>query len=157
MNIGVYIMFKCSHRSNDLEFALDILSLTIEGVRACLGVEFIDDVESLLKIASHHIHPRINDENVYDFDAVSFEKLNSKFEHCCSSLFVYRVLYLYKTQKHDEILILLGSTKHEPIQFTDDQCESLSRVCLNVSLGMFNRQKFEECIIWLKFSHSLGK
>lgn len=150
-------MFKCRRRIRDLEFGIDIMSLTLAALRACLEVEYLDDAESLLKIASQHICPRINDESVYDFDAVSLEKLGAKFELCRSSLFVYRVLYFYKVKKFDDILTLLTSTKHDPIQFTVDQSESLSRICLNVSHGLLTRQDYESAIIWLKFSHSFGK
>ena len=157
MNIGTYIMFKNRRRRSDLEFAVNMLSLALSVVRACIEDGLIEESERLLKLAFCSIRTRMNDETVYDFDATPSEKLHLKFKSCCSSLFVYRVLSHYRQEQYNEILAMLGSTKQEPIEFDIDQSDSLSRVCFNIALGMFNRREFESAIIWLKFSHSFGK
>ncbi|EFX70324.1 hypothetical protein DAPPUDRAFT_328210 [Daphnia pulex] len=157
VNIGTYIMFKSKRRSNDLKFAMDILSLALGTVRVCFQDELIEEADRLLKLASQSICPRMNDETVYDFTAPRIEELEETFDSCRSSLFVYRVLGFYRKNQYNDILGLLGSTKQEPVKFEMDQSNSLSRVCFNVAHGMFYREDFEEAIIWLKFAHSFGQ
>ncbi len=150
-------MFKNRRRRSDLEFAVNILSMALGAVRACIQDGLIEESERLLNLASCTIRPRMDDETVYDFDATPSEKLHLKFKSCCSSLFVYRVLSHYKQEQYGEILAMLGSTKQEPMEFDIDQSDSLSRICFNIALGMFNRREFQSAVIWLKFAHSFGK
>ncbi|KAI9558982.1 hypothetical protein GHT06_015771 [Daphnia sinensis] len=158
VNIGTYIMFKSDRRFSDLEFAVNILSLTLGTVRACLQDELIEEAVRLLKLASQSIRPRMNDETVYDFDATPTLELAEKFELCCSSLFVYHVLALYRQNQYNEMLMLLGSIKEQnSVKFGIDQTAALSRICFGVGHGMFYRGEFEGAIVWLKFAHSFGK
>lgn len=157
VNFGTYIMLKTRRRCSDLDFAVNLLSLTLEGARSCLQDGLIEEADILLKLASNSIRPRMNDDTVYDFNTTPSEQLHLKFLFCSSSLFVYRVLHLYKLEQCSEILALLGSTKQEPIEFNTEQADSLSRVCFNIALGIFSRREFEKAIIWLKFAHSFGE
>ncbi|KAK4010772.1 hypothetical protein OUZ56_019904 [Daphnia magna] len=158
VNIGTYIMFKNDRRFSDLEFAVNILSLTLGTVRACLQDELTEEAERLLKLASQSIRPRLNDETVYDFDATPTIELAKKFELCCSSLFVYHVLALYRQNQYSEMLMLLGSIKEQDsVKFGFDQTNALSRICFGVGHEMFYRGEFEGAIVWLKFAHSFGK
>lgn len=158
MNIGTYIMFKNDRRFSDLEFAVNILSLTLGTVRACLQDELTEEAERLLKLASQSIRPRLNDETVYDFDATPTIELAKKFELCCSSLFVYHVLALYRQNQYSEMLMLLGSIKEQDsVKFGFDQTKALSRICFGVGHEMFYRGEFEGAIVWLKFAHSFGR
>lgn len=150
-------MFKTNRRRSDLEFAVNILSLALGTVRDCLGAELIEEAGEILDLASNSIRPRMNDEAVYDFDATPTEKLHLKFLFCCSSLFVYRVFYFFKVNQCSEILTLLASTKQEPIEFNVEQADSLSRLCFNIALKMFNGGEYEGTVIWLKFAHTFGK
>lgn len=151
-------MFKTDRRFNDIAFAVNILSLTLGTVRACLRDGLLEEAERLMKLASQSIRPRMDDEAVYDFDATPTVELAEKFEHCCSSLFVYHVLTLYRRDQYNDILMLLGSIKEqESVKFGTDQTNSLSGICFDIGHGMFYRREFETAIVWLKFAHSFGK
>ena len=84
------------------------------------------------------------------------ERLFALFNTCTTLLFVYRVIDLYQEKKYADILVLLKSRKDEPVDLNSQQSMSLSRICYNIGLTLFNQKSYENAIIWFKFCHAYG-
>lgn len=154
--IGLFIAFKSERRYSDLLFALDLLSFLLGVIRDCLINERVEEAHNLLTVGAQQIRDRLNDDTVYDLDQPLTDQILHTFEGCCSSLFVYRALVLFKTANHIELLDLFKNNRQQE-QLNEEQCETLSRICFSVGNNVFQQGNFLDAITWLKFVHSLGE
>jgi hypothetical protein len=139
-----------------LEFAINTLSLTFRAIQSCLSAGLVSEFNRLLDWAMHIVRPRLEDEKIYDFDRAPMDRLFAPFNTCTTLMFVYRVIDLYQEKKYDDILVLLKSTKDKPVDLNSQQSMSLSRICYNIGLTLFNQKSYENAIIWFKFCHAYG-
>jgi len=99
--IGIFIAFKTERRFSNLLFFLHLISFLLGVIHDCLLNERLEEAHNLLTVGAQEIRrDRLNDDTVDDLDQPLTDQILHMFEGCCSSLFVYRALVLFKTAAH---------------------------------------------------------
>ena len=146
-----YLTCKTGQFQN-IHYISNAMKLAVETAIACYDAQQRHGMQFCLNMADYYCDVVIRWRLVTQLEP----------EHRTSNIFSTRLLYIarflwfYAHENHYEILQLLSNEKSFSLELSVVQRETISNISFNIGLHYFKTKLYEQAVIWLKYSYTLG-